>query len=159
MWIIDNNTPVLERLEKISKNNKAENIETYDFEQLYTNIDLEDLKKCINEIIQECFKYTPKYLIANLITKYAYWSNVKSKSKNIFNLTKEKIISHINFLIDNIYISFCGKFYQQIKGIPMGTDCAPLLANLYLHYYEFKFLQKLRIKNNKLAKKYSNTYR
>ena len=29
----------------------------------------------------------------------------------------------------------------------MGTDCAPLLANLFLFYYEYKYMKKL-IKTN-----------
>ena len=41
----------------------------------------------------------------------------------------------------------------------MGTDCAPLLANLFLFYYEYKYMKNL-IKNNIiLAKKFNNTMR
>ena len=44
-------------------------------------------------------------------------------------------------------------------GIPMGTDCAPLLANLFLFYYEYRYMKNL-IKNNIiLAKKTNNTMR
>jgi hypothetical protein len=32
--------------------------------------------------------------------------------------------------------------YQQQIGIAMGTNCAPSLANLYLFYYEYQFLQR-----------------
>ena len=50
--------------------------------------------------------------------------------------------------------------YRQCVGIPMGTDCAPLLlANLFLFYYEYKYMKNL-IKNNIiLAKKFNNTMR
>ena len=49
--------------------------------------------------------------------------------------------------------------YRQCVGIPMGTDCAPLLANLFLFYYEYKYMKNL-IKNNIiLAKKFNNTTR
>ena len=33
------------------------------------------------------------------------------------------------------------------KSIPMGTDCAPLLANLFLFFYEYRYMKGL-IKNN-----------
>ena len=33
---------------------------------------------------------------------------------------------------DNIYIRFGTKLYRQIVGIPMGTNCAPLVAALLL---------------------------
>ena len=33
--------------------------------------------------------------------------------------------------------------YQQIVGIPMGTNCAPLIANLFLFCYEREFMSNL----------------
>ena len=36
------------------------------------------------------------------------------------------------FLLDNIYIRFGFKLYRQIVGIPVGTNCAPLVADLFL---------------------------
>ena len=33
--------------------------------------------------------------------------------------------------MDNIYIRFGTKLYRQIVGIPMGTNCAPLVADCY----------------------------
>jgi hypothetical protein len=53
------------------------------------------------------------------------------------------------FLIDNILVSFEGTLLQQVVGIPMGTNCAPLLADLFLYSYESEFLQKL-IKDKKI---------
>ena len=34
--------------------------------------------------------------------------------------------------MENIYVQFEGMFYQQIVRIPMGTNCAPLIADLFL---------------------------
>ena len=42
----------------------------------------------------------------------------------------------IFFLIEDCYIKFDGTNYRQILGIPMGTSCAPHLANIFLHMYE-----------------------
>ena len=33
--------------------------------------------------------------------------------------------------MENIYVQFDGMLYQQIVGIPMGTDCAPLTADFF----------------------------
>ena len=41
-------------------------------------------------------------------------------------------LARIIFLLDNIYIRFGTKLYRQIVGIPMGTNCAPLVADLFL---------------------------
>ena len=35
------------------------------------------------------------------------------------------------------------RVFQQHIGIPMGTDCAPLLANLYLFYYGYNYMKNL----------------
>ena len=42
----------------------------------------------------------------------------------------------------------------------MGTNCAPFLANIFLHTYEFEYMQLL-INNGKsdIARKLSNTFR
>jgi hypothetical protein len=55
----------------------------------------------------------------------------------------EQVISMLEFLIDSIFVSFGGILFQQVIGIPMGTNCAPLLADLFLYSYESEFLQKL----------------
>ena len=49
----------------------------------------------------------------------------------------------IEFLVDNIFVVFGGKVFKQIVGIPMGTNCAPLLADIFLYSYEAEFIQSL----------------
>ena len=47
------------------------------------------------------------------------------------------------YILDNIYIRFGIKLYRQIVGIPMGTNCAPLVADLFLFCYERDFITSL----------------
>ena len=47
------------------------------------------------------------------------------------------------FLLDNIFIRFGTKLYRQVVGIPMGTYCAPLVANLFLFCDERDFMMSL----------------
>ena len=51
----------------------------------------------------------------------------------------------LEFLVDNIFVVFAGKVFQQIIGIPMGTNlnCAPLLADIFLYSYGAEFIQSL----------------
>ena len=44
--------------------------------------------------------------------------------------------------MENIYVQFDGIVYQQIVGISMGTNCAPLIADLFLYCYERGFYFK-----------------
>ena len=45
--------------------------------------------------------------------------------------------------MDNIYIRLGNKLYRQIVGIPMGTNCAPLVADSFLFCYERDFMTSL----------------
>ena len=38
----------------------------------------------------------------------------------------------LTYLLDNIFISFGTKLCRQIVGIPMGTNFAPFIADLFL---------------------------
>ena len=45
-------------------------------------------------------------------------------------------------MINNIYVKFRGKIYRQIVGIPMGCDCAPKVADLFLYWYEHDYISE-----------------
>ena len=45
--------------------------------------------------------------------------------------------------MDSIYIRFGNKLYRQNVGIPMGTNCAPLVADLFLFCYERDFMTSI----------------
>ena len=49
----------------------------------------------------------------------------------------------LTFLLDNIYVRFGSKLYRKMVGIHMGTDCAPLVADLFLFCYERDFMLSL----------------
>ena len=49
----------------------------------------------------------------------------------------------MTFLLDNIFIRFGTKLYRQVVGITMGTNCAPLVADLFLFCYERDFMMSL----------------
>ena len=42
--------------------------------------------------------------------------------------------------MENIYVQFDGIVYQQIVGIHMGTNCAPLIADVFLYCYVRDFM-------------------
>ena len=46
--------------------------------------------------------------------------------------------------MENIYVQFYAMVYQQIFGIPMSTNCAPLIADLFLYCYERDFMSNLQ---------------
>ena len=69
------------------------------------------------------------------------------------------ICQMIDFLIDDIYINTGNHLFWQCIGISMGTNCAPLLANLFLYSYEAEYLRSTKKSNKKLAKAFNLTSR
>ena len=53
----------------------------------------------------------------------------------------------LHYLLDNIFIRFGSKLNRQIVGIPMGTNCAPHVADLFLFCYERDFMLSLSDNN------------
>ena len=71
-----------------------------------------------------------------------------SEVQNNYTLwTCQKVCEALTFLLDNIYIRFGTKLFRQIVGIPMGTNCTPLVANLFLFCYERDFMMSLSVEN------------
>ena len=81
---------------------------------------------------------------------------VKEHSDSKSKYTEEDIIKMLEFLVDNIFVVFAGKVFQQIIGIPMGTNCAPLLADLFLYSFIQSLLSACR---KRLASQFNFTYR
>ena len=132
--------------------NLITNIKSFDFFTLYTTIPHQKLKSRLASLIRNSFLHKNvnrryKYLVLGREGPYFVKEHSDSKSK----YTEEDIIKVLEFLVDNIFVVFAGKVFQQIIGIPMGTNCAPLLADLFLYSYEavhpsvllFCFIQSL----------------
>ena len=75
------------------------------------------------------------------------------------SVDNSKLVEWTNHLIDNVYIKVGSKVYRQTVGIPMGTDCAPQLANLFLFHYEYSYMNILMKKNLCVVKKFNDTIR
>ena len=55
----------------------------------------------------------------------------------------QKVCDALVYLLDNIFIRFGIKLYRQTIGIPMATNYAPLVADLFLFCYERDFMKSL----------------
>ena len=62
--------------------------------------------------------------------------------------------------MDDTYFRFGGQLFRQMFGIPMGTNCAPLFADIFLYSYENEFLDKLVEEGKiKFAREFNLSYR
>ena len=67
-----------------------------------------------------------------------FWTNDRTSTRYTYFSCRELCLA-IDFLIDNIYVRFGSSVFRQVIGIPMGTNSAPLLADLFLHTFEYDF--------------------
>ena len=160
MWILKNSKDLLDHIQSRSLSS-CKSIKTFDFSTLYTTIPHSKLKEKLNELVQLCFmkkngERRYRYLVLGKDKPYFVKNHSDSKKK----YSEVDIIRMLEFLIDNIFVVFGGKVFQQTVGIPMGTNCAPLLADLFLYSYEADFIQGLLKKNEKnLARSFNFTFR
>ena len=59
----------------------------------------------------------------------------------------QKMCDALHYHLDNFFIRFGSKLYRQTVCIPMGTNCAPLVADLFLLCCERDFMLSLSDNN------------
>jgi hypothetical protein len=75
-------------------------------------------------------QYKAEYLMLGRNRPYF----VKYHSDSIKKFSETNIFNMLEFLIDNIFAMLGGRAFEQTVGIPMCTNCIPLLADLYMWY-------------------------
>ena len=133
MWILKNSKDLKDILRSRSIS-VCNSIKTFDFSTLYTTIPHSQLKERLKGLIHRCFQNkngTNRYTYLVIGRDESYF--VKNYSKSDKKYTEDEIVNMMEFLIDNIFVQFGGRVFQQNIGIPMGTNCAPLLADLFLY--------------------------
>jgi hypothetical protein len=70
---------------------------------------------------------------------------VKKHSGSTQKLSETDIINMLEFLIDSTFVIFGGRVFQQTVGLPMCTNCAPLLVDLFLYSYEADYEADLSV--------------
>ena len=153
-WVIQNSNPVIERIGKINKRNKAISITTFDFATLYTKIPHALLIEALNDIVD--FAFQGGVANAVYINKYgASWRN----SADARAYTKNDIKKALKYSIENAYFQVGNTVLRQKIGIPIGSDPAPFFANLFLYIYESRFINHLLKTDPARAQKFRHLFR
>ena len=79
------------------------------------------------------------YLACN--DKKAFFTSTDHRGYKLWSC--QNVCDALSYLLDNIYIKFGNKLYRQIVDIPMSTNCAPLVADLFLFRYERDLMTSL----------------
>ena len=135
-WYIKNSSKVIEKL-------RLGNIEgsqiSFDFFTLYTSLPHYLLKAKVLSFVKWSINRESKTYICTS-DQAGFFANKKYESY----WTCTELCEAYVFLMENIYVQFDGMVYQQIVGVPMGTTCAPLIADLFLYCYERDFMSILQ---------------
>ena len=144
MWILKNSASLLSSLDQLDVRT-ATSVQTFDFSTLYTSIPHDLLKSKISNLAHNAFGKkdgSVRYTHIKVTRAQGYFTHDKNGGgDNMY--TSDNICKMIEVLIDNIFVQFGGRLFRQVIGIPMGTNCAPLLADLFLYSYENEFLDNM----------------
>ena len=154
-WSIKNSSEVIEKLRL--RNFQGSQVSSFDFSTLYTSLPHDLIKEKVLSLVKWCFNRESKtYLCTS--NKAGFFSNKTYDSYKCWTCTE--LSEAFTFLMENIYVQFGDMVYQQIVGIPMGTNCAPLIADLFLYGYERDFMSNLqKSKRFDLIDKFNDTSR
>ena len=138
-WSIKNSGEILDKLK--ARDFNATSLSTFDFSTFYTTLHVPHnlIKDKLIDLIDRTFQREGSpYLACN--DRNAFFTSEKPK-KNIMH-GRQNVCDALTFLLD-IFIRFGTKLYRQVVGIAMGTNCAPLFANLFLFCFERDFMMSL----------------
>ena len=98
--------------------------QTFDFSTLYTTLPHDKLKTRLKETIHKAFSHRndgSKFVV--LSYNSTYFSTKIQKGNTCY--TEEQVISMLEFLIDNIFVSFAGALFQQSRRHTNGYELCP----------------------------------
>ena len=143
-WPLKYSGEVLSKLKYIGY--QATSLSTYDFSTFYTTLPHNLIKETLLDLIERTFyKMEGKLYFACNDKKSFFTSAYHYRGYHLWSC--QNVCDALSFLLDNIYIRFGTKLNRQIVGIPMGTNCVPLVADLFFFCYERDFMKHLSSDN------------
>ena len=131
----------------------ATSIETFNFSALHTSMTLNLLKSRISNLVHHAFGKRDGSVTYTFI-KVTISKGINGGGGNTY--TANVIRKMIEVLVHSIFVQSRGCLFRQVIGIPLGTNCAPLLADVFRCSYENVFLDNM-IRSGLLAIKFMVT--
>ena len=146
-----------------------------DFTTMYDNLEQNEIITSVGEAVDLVFqhkaidfgcsstelKVSPKNLRMSKRRAFSFFdprASTTSTNVTMYDITKVKEL--LSFCVTNTYVLQGGSLFKQKKGIPMGANASPDLANIFCHMKERAFmLNLLSTGQTRLAKKLSSTKR
>ena len=91
----------------------GECLSSYDVSALFTSVPIDPALKIIKDLLEK---------------------DPTLKDRTVMDVND--IILLLEFCLKNTYFSFQDQFFEQVKGVSMGSPISPTVANLYMEYLE-----------------------
>ena len=102
-----------------------EELVSFDVSVLFTSIPVSTALDVINHLFCEH--------IEDLEAKNKYGCSFKC---NTIGLEKDEVMQFLKLVLENCVFTFQDKFFKQLHGAAMGSPCSPVVANIYMEYFE-----------------------
>ena len=105
-------------------------------------------------------KFLVSYHVTSLFTNIPLQETIDTAINLIFNhntnlnITKKELKKLFLFATSRTHFLFNGKFYNQIDGVVMGSPLGLVLANIFMGFYESKWLNEYNLNKPKFYLRY-----
>ena len=103
----------MKKTKHLSINLEEETLVSFDVSALLTSIPVPVALPVINSKISTCTNFT-----------------------NVYKIPTEKFMRLLEFTLTNYIFCFNRKFCKQLQGAAMGSPVSPVIANIYMEYFE-----------------------
>ena len=154
-WSIKNSGEVINKLKM--RGFRATSLSMYHFSALYTTLPHNLIQEKLNNLIEWSFeRECLPYLACN--ERNAFFTTEHLKGYKLWSC--QNMCEALTYLLDNIFIRFGTKLYRQMVGIPIGTNCASLIADLFLFCYERDIMASFSYnKEAEIIQAFNSTFR
>ena len=110
---------------KLVKINGEEELVSFDISALFPSIPVPTALDIINRLFTEH--------IEDPEAKDKYGCSFRC---NTIGLEKDEVMQLLKLVLENCVFTFQDKFFKQLHGAVMGSPCSPVVANIYMEYFE-----------------------
>ena len=75
----------------------------------------------------------------------AFWAKSMNNYANLGykEYNQQDLLRALHYILYETYVKFAGNIFKQTKGIPMGGNASPFIADLCLAWAEYNFMMEL----------------
>ena len=157
-WVTEDIDEFVQEFRALSGTLSAVPWATYDFTTMYEALDHTKLLDGIMYAVGEAWEYEQHHVAqrlgkrpseVELVLAQAGWYTIEQVQQYVEPqvFTMETLRKSFEFMLQHLYVRNGATLRRQEKGVPMGLECAPQMANLYGYHVESRWVDAVRPKN------------